>query len=501
MLETPVPFRILPNTVSLPVDGLRIGMFVSGIDCGWHKTGFPLEGVSIRSAEDIAGLRAVAREVIVDTTRSSPAAFTMPELQAMATRIGATVLQPSLDSSSVRSESDDRFHRFISTAFAPEFKTRRSRLAERLRAWWEEHRASVARAIGAPVARPMPASAKPSYIPDDVSLVIYRPPEPMPESLAAAKQAYRHVESAMQHVDLQLNEPQPVPDGTGQEAVRHAADTLVDNMILRPATMMWVAKLRASDAVRYQQAVRVAVHLTALGRQIGFQKEQLADLANIGLLLDVGKIDLPPDLLNKAGPLSETDADMLRSHVRVGLEMLSESHQLPAAVLQAIAEHHERLDGSGYPAGLDGSQISIYGKMAAIVDAYVAMTNPRPYAPTLTPYDAIRELFRNVNTGFFGPLVEQFVQAIGIFPVGSLIELSTGQVAIVVQHNPTRRLEPKLLVLTAEDKALLDEPWELDLLRHNAIVREEIHIVRGLTEGTYGIDFRNYYLNQRAVTS
>lgn len=491
-METPAISRRLTNAIRLPVDRLRIGMYVADLDCGWSRTPFPLEGLQVSSSEDLATVRQVAKEVTVDPHRSDPSAFQDDELAAMTQNVDVRGIVagslPAQQHPAPPSVSDEPLNQFISKVYGDQSIVGRPSFRERLAAWWQEQAALFARRAGMPVSRPMPSSARPSYVPRDIDLVVYRPPEPLPESLPQAKQAHCQAEAAVAQIGS-LNR-------VAAAVVSDAADSLVDNMILRPATMMWVTKLRARDAARYQQAVRVAVHLTALGRQIGFQKEQLADLASIGLLLDVGKMRMPVELLERKGPLEAAEADILRGHVRAGLDMLAESHQLAPAVIQAIGEHHERLDGTGYPSGLLGSEISLYGKMAAIVDAYVAMTNPRPYAPTLTPYDAIRELFRDVNTGLFGPLVEQFVQAVGIFPVGSLVELSTGEAAIVVQHNLIRRLEPKVLVLTRDDKRILDEPWELDLLRHNASAPDLVHIVKGLTEGTYGIDFRNFYVNR-----
>lgn len=477
----------------VPVAALQVGMFVSEPDCGWRNTSFPIEGLLLQDRSEIEQLARFTDQVTIDPGRSAPEALadlrcTAPHgLETEEAAVAATIAER------IDAEPDGRFRQYASRQLLDGLAGSRLGLSERLKMWWRTQRAAFGRRIGAPVSRPMPRAVRPSYIPGEFALVVYRDPEPTPMALPQAKAACQRIEQEMRHIVRSVGET-GAPDS---EAVRVAADTLVDNMMARPATMLWVAKLRANSDERYQKAVRVAVHLTAFGRKIGFQKEQLDDLASIGLLMDIGKIGIPAEVLDKKEPLDESEADMLRHHVERAVDMLGRCEDIPPVVIRAIAEHHERVDGTGYPRGLSGSDLSIYGKMAAIADAYVAMTNPRSYALQYTSYDAIRELFNDADSGLYGPLVEQFVQAIGIFPVGSMIELSTGEVAIVVQHNETRRLEPRILVLTDADQQMLDEPREVDMLQLNQRAEQAVHIRRGLVEGSYGIDFRNYYLATR----
>ena len=167
---------------------------------------------------------------------------------------------------------------------------------------------------------------------------------------------------------------------------------------------------------------------------------------------------------------------------------------MDADVREGIAQHHERLDGSGYPNGLAGPRISIYGRMAGVADSFAALTSLRPYAPPLPAYDALKILYSQANTHYHAPLVEQFVQAIGVFPAGSLVELTTGEVATVLAHNRVRRLEPRVLVLTDPAKKPIHEPMPLDLLlQPKAADGSDIKIVRGLPTGAYGLDLRQFY--------
>jgi putative nucleotidyltransferase with HDIG domain len=256
---------------------------------------------------------------------------------------------------------------------------------------------------------------------------------------------------------------------------------------------MWVARLREQDITTYGHSLQVAVYLTAFGRQLGFPKPQLAMLGQVGLLLDIGKIRLPRELLEKQGRLSDKEFDAAKSHVRHGLEILADS-EFEAAVIEGIAQHHERMNGSGYPEGLFGDDISIFGRMAGIVDCFVALTNHRPYAAAVSSYEALRNIAAWGGDFFHEPLVQQFVSSVGVFPVGSLIELSTGEVAIVVEHSKVRRLKPRVLVVTGPDKTPAPHPSLLDLLYDPKMGEDAVFIKRGLASGAYGLDLRDFYL-------
>jgi hypothetical protein len=163
-------------------------------------------------------------------------------------------------------------------------------------------------------------------------------------------------------------------------------------------------------------------------------------------------------------------------------------------VIEIAAAHHERHDGSGYPRGLSGNEIPLGARIAGLVDSYDAMTTPRPYAPPRSSFGAMQELARAKGTSFQAELVEQMMQAIGLFPTGSLVELDTGEVAIVVGQNASRRLKPKVcIVLDHEKERRADFPI-VDLLEAETAGGTAPRIARELPPGAYGIDAQDYYL-------
>jgi hypothetical protein len=161
-----------------------------------------------------------------------------------------------------------------------------------------------------------------------------------------------------------------------------------------------------------------------------------------------------------------------------------------------VAGHHERYNGTGYPRGLSGGKIPVFARIAGIVDAYDAMTTPRPYAITMSTYDAIRQLNKLAGVEFPEEVVEQFVQAIGVFPVGTLVELNTAEVGIVIAQNRVRRLRPKVMLLLDSNKTPLPNFRIVDL-RHQLADDSgdsSLWIEQGLAPGDYGLDPSEYYL-------
>ncbi len=276
--------------------------------------------------------------------------------------------------------------------------------------------------------------------------------------------------------------------------VSQVVDNIVDSMVSNPDAMMWVARLRDEDLYTYNHGVKVSLYMVALGRHLGLPRSELSHLGMIGMLADVGKTKLPREVLDKPGALSPEEFEVIKKHVELGLEVLTAGGNLPEEVRMGIAQHHERLDGSGYPNGLRAEQIGIYGRIAGLADCFAALVSTRPYANPSPPQSALMNLYEWSGASFHEPLVEQFVQAIGIFPVGSTVELSNGEVAVVLAHNRVRRLEPKVLILTTTDKKPLTKPFTRNLLEHlNDQDGRPLRIVRGLPTGAYGLKTRDYY--------
>ena len=332
---------------------------------------------------------------------------------------------------------------------------------------------------------------RPDCLPKSVTLVIYRDENPIQQEIAHARNFVARTDQVLDKLAADIDADRTI----ALHEVRPAVELLTESVIANPSALLWLVRMRAEHKVTYAHGLKVAVYLMAFGRHLGFPRQQLTELGCIGLLLDIGKLKLPRNLLEKRDKLSAEEDLLMRQHVVLGVTILEAAEPLTQNILLGINEHHEWLDGSGYPHGLSGDAISIYGRMAAIADGFAAMTSVRSYDITHSAFDALKELFKEAGTKLHAPLVEEFVQAISIFPVGSMIELSSGEVAVVLEHNKIRRLEPKVLLLTDPDKNLRDKPGMLDLMAQNKNKdAETMKILRGLPDGAYDIDCRDFYL-------
>ncbi len=273
------------------------------------------------------------------------------------------------------------------------------------------------------------------------------------------------------------------------EQVNGAITAIVDSVVRNPDACMLLAKLRRKGDYIYNHAIGSSIWAAALGRQLGLPKSTLASLATGALLSDVGKVNLSDRILNKPGELDSDELALVRSHVDQGIALVKRTPGVDVIARQMVLTHHERHNGKGYPRGLRGAEIPVYGRIAAIVDTYDALINDKPYRPAMPPNEAIKVLYHARDTDFQAELVEEFIQAVGVYPSGSLVELSNGVVGVVVTEHRRRRLRPKLLLLLDGDKNPLPESTYLDLYQvtHDA-TGNPLDIRRTVMPDEYGID-------------
>ena len=273
------------------------------------------------------------------------------------------------------------------------------------------------------------------------------------------------------------------------DRLKDGVEAMIDSILRNPTAFVWLREMKQRDSYTYQHALGCAIWAASFGRHLGLEREELRLLAMGGMLCDVGKAKLPPELLVKQAPLTAAEVQQLRDHVRLGMEVLGINATLSPVITEIVATHHERYDGSGYPRGLKGDQIPIFGRILGIVDSYDAMTSARPYAPNRSPHDAINELYQQRGRLFQAELVEQFIQACGIYPTGTLVELSNGQVAVITEVHSLKRLRPRVMLLLGPDKSPLERFRELDMGETEYDENgAPLTIRRGLPNGSYGLD-------------
>ncbi len=478
---------------------LKIGMFVELLDRPWLDTPFMLQGFLIHDDEDIRLLQQYCEFVQVDWSKSTlpPPAGAINRKNQPVAPIGVKNPSPYITYQSAGAGNKPRP---LDTAIDAEGDSVResmlSEVASRIFGFWKKS-PEKSKTLASPsrqhsIMEDVPEKyERPAFIPANIELSTYVEVRPVEEEIAPAVKAHSHANEVYDNLveDIRSNKRFVFAE------TESVAKEVVDSMVRNPDAMMWITRLRKQDEMIYGHGLQVAVNMVALGRHLGLPKDFLDRLCAIGLLLDIGKIKLPKELLLKKERLDSEEFDTIKSHVQLALDILKETPDLHPDVLKGIAQHHEREDGSGYPAGLSGKEMSLFGRLAAIVDAFSALTSPRPYAEAMPAYEALQCL-ANFNSNLFqASMVEQLIQAIGVFPVGSMVELSSGEVAVVISHSKVRRLKPRVLIISDSNKCPSPQPTSLDLLYQPQVVdKDDVHISRGLPAGAYGLDAREFFL-------
>ncbi len=258
---------------------------------------------------------------------------------------------------------------------------------------------------------------------------------------------------------------------------------LVDSIIRNPAAAVWLARLKSKSSYAHRHCISCAILSCVMGRQLGLNRDELFQLALSGLLMDIGKLNLSEALLRKTTDLTRAERAETRSHIEQGLALL-EDQPLPVEVLSAVRHHHERFNGCGYPNQLAGTDIPLYARIAGIVDCYDAMTSPRYYATPIPHSEAVLKLAGWRSRLFQKELVDTFIQAIGLYPPGSLVELTNGEVAVVSDYKAGMGRKPKLTIILDVNKRRLSQKKVLALSGKEGT----IDIARNLPPDAYNLD-------------
>lgn len=266
------------------------------------------------------------------------------------------------------------------------------------------------------------------------------------------------------------------------------AEEMVDTMFTHGDAMLCLARIRAKDAYLMEHSMNVAILLANFGRYLGLDRSVLKELTLGGLLHDVGKIMTPDEVLNKPGKLTDEEFGVMRQHVVHSYDILSNTAGITPTMLEVAANHHERLDGTGYPQRLKGDQLSLYTRMSGIVDVYDAVTADRVYKQGMQPTQAFRVLLKGINQHFDAELVTKFIKCMGVYPVGTLVQLSNQRLAVVMQRNEQQPLKPMVKVIYhATQRHYLEVQW-LDLARNGG--QESIESTVDPKE--FGINLANF---------
>ncbi|MBA4092776.1 MAG: phosphodiesterase [Candidatus Accumulibacter sp.] len=248
-------------------------------------------------------------------------------------------------------------------------------------------------------------------------------------------------------------------------AAQRLVEEISDSVSRNPGALISLARLKTADDYTYMHSVAVCARMVALARQLGLSDEETRSAGVAGLLHDLGKAAMPMDVLNKPGKLTDAEFAIIKGHPEAGYQMLLRGSGVNEMALDVCLHHHEKTDGSGYPKHLKDAEISLYAKMGAVCDVYDAITSNRPYKTGWDPAESLRKMAEWAN-GHFDPKVFQaFVKSLGIYPIGSLVLLSSGRLGIVVEQSQKSLLAPHVKVFFSTKANARIRPEIVDLSR------------------------------------
>ncbi len=429
----------------IATSALQPGMFVVELDRPWLGTPFLLQGFLIEDDNELQLLRQFCQTVIIDRSRSI-GIHSLPS----ASGVAPAAREPSGFVSADEAQPDD---------FA--------QICEYLRKQ-----------------PPRRHTRKPAINPSDGQSRLE------PELLYSAP-LIDDVKNTLASIRENLN----FENCEKIEQIGSLVHELADSVQRNPDALLWLTRLKSTDRYSYDHAVDVSIHAMIFARFLNLPTETVEGLGLAGMMQDIGKVDLPQEILNKPGQLDDAEYALAQSHVGSSIEMLVGQPGFDTRLIEIVACHHERHDGSGYPRRLAGDKIKLEAELAGLIDAYCAMTRKRVYNPAVSHHRALEELIGMRGSKFRTPLVDQFIQCMGVYPVGALVELNSGEVAVVIQQNKVRRLQPRVFVVLAADKSIEHYPRTLDLLMQPQTPKgEPYRILRSLPPDAYGIDPRELYL-------
>jgi len=386
--------------IRVDTQDLKIGMYVCELDRPWRETPFLFQGFEIRTEEELRTLQQYCRTVFI-TASEHDHVLSKPRSA-------------------------------VTNSFKPLSQA-------------EPHKPAAGLIDQAMLKINNHPGARPVYA-DQTTLE---------EEIGLVRENFAEAREAIQEVmwEAKFGKSLNVP------GARKVINKMMESALRNPDALTCFALIKKKDEYTAMHSLRTAVLSMVFGRQLGLVPQDLELLGLGALLFDVGKMKIPSEILNKPAALTADEMLMMKGHVAWSAEILEKADQIPAAVVETARRHHERYDGSGYMDKLKGDAIGLFGMIAGIVDYYDAVTSDRVYRAGISSYAAMQKMYEWRGSLFQPQLVEKFIQCLGIYPVGSVVELNTGEIAVVAALNRLQRLKPRVVLVRRADKTpYLEKP-------------------------------------------
>ncbi|MFV1997506.1 MAG: HD-GYP domain-containing protein [Acidiferrobacterales bacterium] len=418
----------------LDVRDLKLGMYVSALDRPWLETPFLFQGFSLITEDQLEALRQYCESVYIDTDQTR----NLPADELASRRTAESAKRPE------KNEQDRKHLEF-----------------------------EVLRAQANPMAQ----------------IQIYQDQADVDEEISIIGAAYNDSIDLVHEVFEDAQKKRNI-DTAG---VKISVGRLAESVIRNPDALMLFSQIRHKDDYTAQHSIRVCILALTLGRQLGMEKGTIKSLGIGALLHDIGKVRVPNEILNKAVALTKPERELVKLHVPYGLQILrSQAPGLPTVALDFAGWHHERYDGSGYMSGAKGNEISQFGHIGGITDHFDAVTSDRPWRKGTAHHTCLMDMYDQRGKAFHPELVEQFIRTMGVYPIGSVVQLNTGESGVVITRNRDRHLRPRVVIAAKADNKLYRAGRTVDLTSCHSPDGRLYEIVRVLGPDEHAIKAVDY---------
>jgi len=416
--------------IRIPASEVKIGMFVAELDRPWLGTPFLTQGFSVSSPTEIKKLRELCNHVFVEKQGRQWAGKRDPFARE---NLGANAFSSAKPQTGIFAQSQGRKPSLAATL--------------------NERREHV------------------------LTSTFF-------EELPQARRIFQAARGSLAHLLTQARKDNRIDMSLANKLVV----SLVRSTLRHPDPLIWLTRVKNTETYLLNHCLHVAILAVNFGRVLRLEAKDMLKLGLHGLLADMGMIRLPLTLLSKTEPLTEEEQELVHSHPKLGRDLLMKSKDGARFAVDAVMNHHERLDQRGYPRGLNAKTLPQFSRIVSIIDAYDAMTSPRAYAEEKSPLQALQQIYRHRGKQFDEEFALEFIHAIGPYPPGTLVELKNGCVAVVLTSAPKQRQLPVISLLLDSDK----QPRSAQTLDLSARAKSDdiggMMIKRVLKNGDYGID-------------
>jgi putative nucleotidyltransferase with HDIG domain len=281
------------------------------------------------------------------------------------------------------------------------------------------------------------------------------------------------------------------------EEAKAVVSDMMGSIIRNPDALVLLSSLKAFDESEITHSMNVCTLALAFGRFLGMGVDPLEELGLGALLHDIGETRVPEDVLKKRYGLTPDETHEMQRHTEHGADILKGMKGIPTSAVEIALTHHEKVNGKGYPSGLKGEDIGHFPRMVSIIDVYDRLTHVANKQRYITSTDALKNMYEYRNVFFDGELIERYIQCLGIYPVGTVVELGSGEVGVVISVEPDHHLLPKLMLVRDPAKQPVYPPRIINLRHYRGLAEsEKFAIRRVLQPNAYGIDLKQYMLRE-----